>query len=583
MRWTWMKAALVALALGHGSMPTSADADEPAAGAYLSARAAYAAGDFATAAEFFTEAIASDPDNAALVRDGLLSAIGAGNMPMARALAMRLDALEPGNGVATLVLVADKTKAGKYADALAQLRKMKDERSGFESLVEGWLLVGEGRMREALDLFSGQTKSLGALADYQRALALALAGDFEAAARVFDQSDALSRGGSWFLPARIEILAQAGRRAEALKLAHELLRLPSPSPRIANMARKLEAGEEVPFDIITSPRDGLAEAELLLARLLEGRSGNERAALIYARLAEYLRPEDARSHIVTARILSALGQADLALAALDKVPSSSPEYGEAMRLKASILNDAGRIDEAVATLDALLAENPDDVVAWWSKGDILRRAQRFKEARKAYDKAIALTATPGPEHWTLFYARGITEERTGDWRAAEADFKKALELDPDQPAVLNYYGYSLLDRGDKPRFDEALTMIRKAAEKRPDDGYITDSLGWGLYLTGRIDEAVEVMERAIQLVPFDPVISDHLGDVYWDAGRKWEAEVQWRRALSLDPEEKEAAKIRLKIEKGLDEVRRMSPEEIEKAAQDAKDTEAGDNENGSGG
>jgi len=89
---------------------------------------------------------------------------------------------------------------------------------------------------------------------------------------------------------------------------------------------------------------------------------------------------------------------------------------------------------------------------------------------------------------------------------------------------------------------------------RPDDGYITDSLGWVLYRLGDFEGAVPHMERAAELLPIDPIINDHLGDVYWKVGRTVEAEFQWRRALSFDPEPEDAARIRQKLEVGLDEV-----------------------------
>jgi len=163
-----------------------------------------------------------------------------------------------------------------------------------------------------------------------------------------------------------------------------------------------------------------------------------------------------------------------------------------------------------------------------------------------------LIGQPERRHWFLFYVRGIAYERSGRWEEAERDFRKALELEPDQPNVLNYLGYSLVEKGIK--LDEALEMIRKAVEKRPNDGYITDSLGWALYRLGRYEEAVEPMERAVELTPLDPVINDHLGDVYWMVGRKREARFQWKRALSFGPDEKDAARIRRKLEVGLDKV-----------------------------
>ena len=98
-------------------------------------------------------------------------------------------------------------------------------------------------------------------------------------------------------------------------------------------------------------------------------------------------------------------------------------------------------------------------------------------------------------------------------------------------------------------------MIERAAKARPDEGAIIDSLGWALYRLGRYPEAEVQMERAIQLMPVDPVVNDHLGDVYWAVGRKREAEFQWKRALSFKPEtEEEAARIRRKLEAGLDTV-----------------------------
>ena len=141
---------------------------------------------------------------------------------------------------------------------------------------------------------------------------------------------------------------------------------------------------------------------------------------------------------------------------------------------------------------------------------------------------------------------GKTGIRTGYFRCT------ALELNPDQPNVLNYLGYSLVEQ--RRNFDEALGMIERAVEGRPDSGYIVDSLGWVLYRLGRFEEAVEPMERAVELAPIDPIITDHLGDVYWAVGRKREAEFQWLRALSFDPEEDEADRIRRKLEVGLDVV-----------------------------
>jgi Flp pilus assembly protein TadD len=180
-------------------------------------------------------------------------------------------------------------------------------------------------------------------------------------------------------------------------------------------------------------------------------------------------------------------------------------------------------------------------------------AERFPEAVEAYDRALALVDAPQPAHWVLYYTRGIANERAGNWNDAEADFRAALKLEPDQPLVLNYLGYSLVEK--QRDLDEALGMIEKAVRGEPDDGYITDSLGWVLYRLGRYDEAVKPMLRAVELTPDDPVINDHLGDVLWKVGRRREAEFQWRRALSFGPaDDLDMDRIRKKLEVGLDKV-----------------------------
>ncbi|MGC2781087.1 MAG: tetratricopeptide repeat protein, partial [Bradyrhizobium sp.] len=148
-----------------------------------------------------------------------------------------------------------------------------------------------------------------------------------------------------------------------------------------------------------------------------------------------------------------------------------------------------------------------------------------------------------------YYYRGICLERSKQWPKAEADMRKALELQPDQPHVLNYLGYSWIDQG--VNLDEGMKMIKRAVEQRPDDGYIVDSLGWAYYRIGNYEEAVKNLERAIDLKPEDPTINDHLGDAYWRIGRKLEAKFQWAHARDLKPEAEEQPKIEAKIQNGL--------------------------------
>jgi Flp pilus assembly protein TadD len=185
-------------------------------------------------------------------------------------------------------------------------------------------------------------------------------------------------------------------------------------------------------------------------------------------------------------------------------------------------------------------------------GDGMRREAKFADAKQAYDTAINMVTKVGPDHWILFYSRGVCSDSLGDHTAADADLRRALELDPNQPQVLNYLGYSLVDRGEK--LDEALSFIKRAVAAKPDSGAIIDSLAWAYFRLGRYAEALAPMEQASLLEPVDAVVTDHLGDVYWAVGRKREAEFQWHRALSFAPDEKDATRIRAKLAEGLDAV-----------------------------
>ena len=182
-------------------------------------------------------------------------------------------------------------------------------------------------------------------------------------------------------------------------------------------------------------------------------------------------------------------------------------------------------------------------------GNMLRGRKEFTEAAENYSKAIGLIAKPGKDNWDQFYSRAVCYERLNEWPKAEADFQKAMDLNPDEPLILNYLGYSWVDRNE--HIDKALELIKKAVSLKPDDGYYVDSLGWAYFRMGRFDEAVQQLEHAVELKAEDPVINDHLGDAYWRAGRKIEAQFQWSTSLSSKPEAADIPKLQDKLKNGL--------------------------------
>ncbi len=318
---------------------------------------------------------------------------------------------------------------------------------------------------------------------------------------------------------------------------------------------RLGAGEKLPFTHIRSTADGIAEVFYSLGSALENEASPD-YVLLYSRVAEYLRPDHFEALLLSAELLEKLGRHELSVETYKKVPADHPSYHAAELGRAEALRQAGKPEAAVEVLEQLARRHGDLSVVHSSLGDLHRQQRDFAAAATAYDRALALVGDNESGRWFLYYARGICNERLGNWDQSEADFRQALELNPEQPQVLNYLGYSLVEKQTK--LDEALEMIERAVAARPDSGYIIDSLGWVLYRLGRYDDAVAHMERAAELMPVDPVVNDHLGDVYWAVGRSLEAQFQWRRALSfVDAETEEEAKpdrIRRKLEVGLDQV-----------------------------
>ena len=194
-----------------------------------------------------------------------------------------------------------------------------------------------------------------------------------------------------------------------------------------------------------------------------------------------------------------------------------------------------------------------------------RQASNPSDEQKA--AAADAAAKPSAANWSLYYVRGIAYERSKQWPKAEADLKKALELSPDQPLVMNYLGYSWIDQGIN--LEEGMKLIKRAVELKPDDGYIVDSLGWAYYRLGKLDDAVRELERAVELRPQDPVMNDHLGDAYWRVGRKLEARFQWSHAKDLKPEPAELPKIEAKLKDGLPDEKKTD------ASADASDKKNG--------
>ncbi|MDQ2093542.1 tetratricopeptide repeat protein [Rhodalgimonas zhirmunskyi] len=547
-------------------------------GAYLAGRQARYLGDFDAAARYYGQALARDPGNPQIMEALVLADLSQGRID--RALPVARDMEEAGlqSQLSQMVLVSDEGWNKNY-DAL--LKRIEDKRAIgplVDGLVAAWAKLGKGDMSDAIAQFDEIAKEPGqrGFALYHKALALAMVGDFESAEEILGAtgpgSSVQTRRG---VIARIEVLSQLGRNEAALEVLQNAFGA-TLDPELETLRSRLQAGETLPFDIVASARDGMGEVLYTVAGALRGEA-RDADTILFARMAEYLRPGHVDAILLSAEILDDMEQYDLATATYRRVPQDDPAFHAAELGRADALRKGGKPDAAIEVLEQLAKSYPDLPIVYSSLGDLMRTLDRYDEAVAAYDRAIALIPDPSGGQWFLYYARGISRERIGDWPGAEADLREALKLNPERPEVLNYLGYSLVEKREK--LDEALSMIERAVSAQPSSGYIVDSLGWVLYRLGRYNEAVAHMERAAELMPVDPVVNDHLGDVYWAVGRQREAEFQWKRALSFaeygeSTEEADPERIRRKLEIGLD---RVLAEEGGKPLKVAGEKASGDN------
>ncbi|MDP5217479.1 tetratricopeptide repeat protein [Ruegeria sp. 2205SS24-7] len=528
------------------------------AGAYLAGRQAVYTSDFEAAARYYARALSEDAENPALMERVVQSRLAIGDIDGALPVARQLEEAGLRSQAAHMAAVAGLIADEDYDALLARDPEKLGVGPLIDGLLAGWAHLGTGAAAKALEQFDtvAAQDGLQGFALYHKALALASVGDFEGAEALFAANDGqlttISRRAAI---ARAEILSQLDRNDDALAMMDDVFGSRT-DPGLDDVIERLEAGERLPFSKARNAKEGMAEVFFTIGAALNGEAADN-YSLIYIRTASYLRPDHIDALLLSAELLEDLGQLDLAIDLYKQVPASSPDHHAAELGRAEALRRSAKPDAAIEVLEQLALDYPDQPMVFSSLGDLLRQEEKYEAAVSAYDRSLELTAPDNPGLWFVLYARGISHERLDHWDEAEADFRKALELNPDQPQVLNYLGYSLVEKQIK--LDEALDMIQRAVAGRPDSGYIVDSLGWVLFRLGRYDEAVGHMEQAVELMPIDPVVNDHLGDVYWAVGRTREAEFQWKRALSfIDPEETDGEadpdRIRRKIELGLDAV-----------------------------
>ena len=579
------------MAMGFGAAAPLAAQQKPAwsqdeaadtlAGNYLSALIADSQRDTSAAAFFYSEALKADSRSPHLMQRAFMSLLAEGEIDEAAKLAERLLKRDPNNDIAQLTLAIRAIKNNKWSEARRFLQKGGRGRAAdvTATLLTAWTWLGSKdpkRAIETVDRLKGE-ETFAMFRQVHAGLIAAQAGRQAEAEKRLQNAYEIDQKTLRLVEIYARYLANQGKREAALKIVDDFDQLLPRHPLVTRLRAQIERGEPIPF-AVTSPAAGASEVLYGLGAA-GNRQGDELAAIIYLRYALYLSPSNVMATITLADIYDRLKQFESSNEVYLSIPQSDPMYRNAEIQVALNYEQMGKGEEATQLLEKLVKELPNDTEAWMALGNIYRSRKEFEKGAEAYTKALATVSKTDSGHWPLYYFRGICYERTKQWPKAEADFKKALELYPDQPLVLNYLGYSWIDQGIN--LEEGFRMLRRAVEQRPTDGYIVDSLGWAYYRLGRFEDAVRVLERAVELRAADPVINDHLGDAYWRVGRKLEAGFQWQHAKDLKPEPEDLEKIEQKLKNGLPDEPKPAAAQMNKDA--PKETQPDTPKQGNGG
>ena len=523
-------------------------------GGYLAGRHALSTKDFVSATTYLSRAIKDDLENPELL-NGLISVqVSLGNIADAKDSADRLDSIGVPTQLSNMVKITTQLHNRDYAKAKVQIDSDQGINPLLDKIVIGWALAAEGNFEDAKLIFDeiGEGSSLAQFSQLQKASMLAAYGRYQNALNTIESLETSSSRLSVDAGVmKVQLLLKLDKKDDAAeyfsKIFGELV-----SSDAASLRLQIEGHTNaISVDTSLSLEAGISYAFYAIADILKNEA-DPNTALLYVRLAQHLNKNSQKAVLLAADLLEQMGQYDLAVAEYAKISPSSSYFLSSELGRVGALRAGNRTEAALEVLYFLSREFADTGIVHNSLGDFLRREERYDEAKSAYDKAVDIYRRNNNITWVVLYARGITHERLEEWEKAETDFRNALIIKPDQANVLNYLGYSLIDRGEK--LDEAMTMIEKAVSLQPESGYIVDSLAWGLFKLGKYETAIPHMEKAAELMPVDPIVTDHLGDLYWAVGRQLEAKFQWRRALSFDPEFEDANRIREKLRVGLDRV-----------------------------
>lgn len=530
-------------------------------GPYLSGRVAHLRYDFDDAVKYYVEALNADPENLDLV--GRLYIILASESKISEAAEYAKKAFEAGdrNSFINIIIAVDDIKKGNTTEAIEELTKLKGV--GYDEfitpLLVAWAYAANGEDKSAIDALGKLPNDPGfnLIHDFHVAIINDIFNNDVDAKNSYDRilksvdADMSLR----LLQVLSNYYARIGEKEFAVELIEKYNDSSNSIEALNRMAKRIEnSNSDTIGKEINNADDGLAEALFSIAATMRQGVGGIDISQVFVCLALYANPNYDLAKMLLADIMEIRGLYDKANKIYDEVPENSDIYIMAQMKKAANLTMEKKYEDAVVVLKKLYSQNPTHYQLLLDLGDNLRILKKYDEALKYYNEAVETIEEEENKHWVAFYALGVTYDKNKQWDLAEENLLKAYSMSDNHYIVTNYLGYSWLEKGKN--IEEAFAMIVDAYNQAPNDGHITDSLGWALYKLGMYDKSVEFLEKASEAKPANALITNHLGDAYWRAGRRLEAGFQWERVLVLteDIEDVDLSEVTEKIANGLGEV-----------------------------
>ncbi len=509
-------------------------------GSYIAGQFAEKEGDFRNASYYYIDMISRGETEREIIKKSIIYSALSGNFEVATAISRKINDLELNYPIANLIIFAETIKNRENRKILEAFeRHKKNFPSIFQNIAEFWILIVNDEKDKAFRLINSLSINNEAqmqMVNYNQLLAYVYFNEYEQAKTLYenmDFNDFLFDSESAL--ALLEYFQKAKDSKVFASILNKVRSASDNSYYILALIDNLSNGEEL-NSIRINPYKQIAEVFFRWSQTVMLQGKNSINKPFYLSLANYADPTSSFLKFKSATVLFDTENYGLSKEILDNFSKDDLFYMDSIVEKTNAIERLNSDKSALEYIEKFISDGFKNARLLKTYGSLQRSQRLYKEAIKSYTEAIEAAKREQYTEaiWPILFLRGISFERSKNWVLAEADFIGALELSPDQPQVLNYMGYSLLER--KEKLDQAMRMILLAAEKAPDSYHIIDSLGWAYYKAGNFEKALLYLERAMELESTDPIVNDHLGDVLWMLGRKREAKFQWKKSLSLKPE-----------------------------------------------